>query len=198
MTLAQSLQNMLVLLIPVFLYGLLLSWRSNVTLSEIGNRLGIRLATGRPYLFALAIAIPASFMAAWSSELTSNFKGSMLAPYVGAPPTLVFIASTFYYGLIATGFPEELLFRGLVGGALFRRMSFWQANFLQSFIFMLPHLLIIFIAPQLWPVAIAFPIILGLANGWLLHTSGSILPGVIVHALPNMIGALSVLNWATF
>jgi len=119
----------------------------------------------------------------------------MLAPFIDAPPTLAVVISVINYGLIATGFPEELLFRGLIAGALFRRFSFWKANLIQASIFLLPHLLILIVAPQLWALAILLPLALGLFAGWLRHSSGSIAPGVLVHAVSNMAGALAVLNW---
>lgn len=82
----------------------------------------------------------------------------MLAPFIDARPTLAVLASVISYGLIATGFPEELLFRGLIAGAHFRRLSFWKANLIQASIFLLPHLLILIVAPQLWALAIFLPL----------------------------------------
>jgi len=120
----------------------------------------------------------------------------MIAPYVGAAPTLVNISGVMAYGIVATGFPEELLFRGLIAGALFRRMTVGRANLLQAAIFTLPHLLILFFAPRLWPIVVCVPMGLGLINGWLRHSSGSIWPAVIVHASGNMAGALAVMNWS--
>lgn len=132
----------------------------------------------------------------WATRWTSTFEGSTIAPFVGAPASPELLAETLNYGLVATGLPEELLFRGLIAGVLFRRMSPWKANVLQAGLFVLPHLLILLVAPGLWPLAVLFPFALGLAAGWLRLTSGSIGPAVVVHAVPNVAGALAVLDWA--
>ena len=43
------------------------------------------------------------------------------------------------YGVVKTGFAEELLFRGLIAGSLGRRLPLVWANLLQALIFLLPH-----------------------------------------------------------
>lgn len=195
MTLAQALQDVVAFDFFVLIYALVARLRYGFGAGEISRRLGLTLGAGRFYGHALAIALPFSLLAISISSWTSGFKGSMIAPFVGAAPTREIVASALIYGFLATGFPEELLFRGLIGGALFRRMAFWKANLLQAAIFMMPHLLILLIAPSLWPLAIVLPLALGLANGWLRQKSGSIGPGVLLHAIPNIAGALAVLNW---
>ena len=47
------------------------------------------------------------------------------------------------YGVVKTGFPEELLFRGLIAGSLSRRFSLLWANVVQALIFLIPHLLVL-------------------------------------------------------
>ena len=106
----------------------------------------------------------------------------------------VVLGGVVSYGLLATAFPEELLFRGLIAGTLFRRMAFWKANVVQPRIFVLPHLLVLRVAPKLWALATLPPLMLGLIGGWLRYRSGSIGPAVILHAVPNMVGALAVLK----
>jgi hypothetical protein len=49
---------------------------------------------------------------------------AVIAAFVGATPSLVILAGVVNYGLLATGFPEELLFSGLIAGSLFRRTTF--------------------------------------------------------------------------
>ncbi|MBI4371495.1 MAG: CPBP family intramembrane metalloprotease [Elusimicrobia bacterium] len=87
-----------------------------------------------------------------------------------------------------------MLFRGLIAGAIFRRLPFWTANLLQAAAFLLPHLLILLIAPRLWPLMF-LPLAHGLAAGWLRQTSGSIGPAILLHAIPNVVGALWVIRW---
>lgn len=196
MKFVQAIQNALTLCFPVAIYVAIVHWRSRVAWPEIARRLGLSRGNGRPYLFALAATALMGVVVAWISSWTSSFKGSMIAPFVGTSPTPALVAEAFNYGIVATGFPEELLFRGLIAGTLFRRLPFWKANLLQAAIFTLPHLLILLIAPRLWPLAICLPIGLGLVAGWLRQTSGSIWPSVILHGIPNAVGALWVMNWS--
>jgi uncharacterized protein len=195
MTFIQAAQNMLLFCLPVAVYALVQRRRSRLAPFEIGHRLGLELGPGRYYAIALAAALPISLLVIRISSLTSSFKGSMLAPFVGASPTPEIVGRVIAYGVIATGFPEELLFRGLIAGIFFRRCSFWKANALQSGVFMLPHLLILLIAPRLWPLAIFLPLVHGLIAGWLRQSSGSIGPSIILHAIPNAVGALAVMRW---
>jgi membrane protease YdiL (CAAX protease family) len=195
MSLGRALQNAALLSSPAAVYAVAVRLRAGLPAVEIASRLGFGRGDRRTYAYALAAAVPAGLLSIAASSWTAGFKGSMIGPYVGASPTAGLIAGVFFYGFLATGFPEELLFRGLVAGALFRRVSFWKANFLQAFIFMLPHLLILLIAPRLWPLVVCVPFGLALVQGWLRETSGSIWPGVIVHAVSNTAGALAVMRW---
>lgn len=104
----------------------------------------------RSYLLAVAVTLPSIPLAIWMSQWTRTFKGSTIAPFVGASPSPWISAGVVNYGLLATGFPEELLFRGLIAGTLFRRMRFRKANVLQACIFVLPHLLILLVASGCW------------------------------------------------
>jgi uncharacterized protein len=195
MGLLQALQNMLWMVVPAAVYALVVRVRWSLRPSEIAARLGLTSGTRRSYLIAMAFTFALVPVVIWVSRWTSTFEGSMLAPYVGAPPSSENLGRIFNYGVLATGLPEELLFRGLIAGALFRHLRFWSANVLQAVIFLLPHLLILLVAPALWPLAIVLPLALGLVAGWLRYTSGSIGPCVVLHAVPNMAGALAVLNW---
>lgn len=195
MTVGAAIQNAVVLSLPVVVYALVVRWRARLPISEIAVRIGLSRSKLRPLLIALAACVPAAIIGVMASSSTKGFQGSMLAPFIDASPSIPVFVSVVSYGLIATGFPEELLFRGVIAGALFRRLSFWKANLIQASIFLLPHLLILIVAPSLWPLAILLPLTLGLLTGWLRHTGGSIAPAVIIHAIGNMAGALAVLNW---
>jgi membrane protease YdiL (CAAX protease family) len=189
-------ENLAFLCAPAAVYAVVLRWRHDVRRSEIVRRLGLTRGNGRWHAIALGAAVPAAAVGALISSWSSGFEGSVLAPFVGATPSAAMILRALSYGVIATGYPEELLFRGLIGGALFRRMSFAKANGLQAAIFLLPHLLILLVAPRLWFLAIPIPLVLGLLNGWLRQRSDSVWPGVLVHATSNVAGALAVLQWA--
>ncbi len=56
------------------------------------------------------------------------------------------------YGGIKTGFAEEFLFRGLIAGSLSLRLSLVSANLVQALIFLAPHLLILLVLPEMWPI----------------------------------------------
>lgn len=192
MSLKMALQNMMWLSLPVIIYALVMRWRAQTKICE---RLGLKIGNPHFYLIALAACIPISLSSIWISSKTSSFSGSMIAPFLGASPSPENIARILIYGFLSTGFPEELLFRGLIAGSIFRRLAFWKANVIQAAIFTLPHFLILFIAPSLWPLVICVPFGLGLLLGWLRYRSGSIGPSVLVHALGNMAGAFAVMNW---
>lgn len=196
MTFRAALQNAVFLGIPAVIYALVVRRKGATTLSDIAARLGLVRGTRRAWLIALAACVPTALAGAYASMRTQTFSGSALAGFVDAPPTARVLAAVVAYGLIATGVPEELLFRGLIAGALFRRWSFWKANVLQASIFVLPHLVILLVAPRLWPVVIAAPLAFSLFAGWLRHSSGSIFPSALVHAVTNMASALAVLRWS--
>jgi membrane protease YdiL (CAAX protease family) len=195
MGLLQALTGMLWMLVPAAVYGIVLRVRWRVRLREIAERLGLTIGPGRFYLLAIAVTVAFLPLLIWFSQWTSTFQGSLLAPFVGASPSAENIGRVVNYGLLATGLPEELLFRGLIAGALFRRLGFWTANWLQAVIFLLPHLLILLVAPRIWPLVIASPLGFGLLAGWLRQKSGSIGPSVIIHAVSNIAEALWVMNW---
>lgn len=100
---------------------------------------------------------------------------------------LVLLLETFY---VALG--EELFFRGLLGGVLFRRLGFALGNVLQTTLFLLPHLPLLLVSFGLWRLVLV-QLMVGWLLGWLRFKSGSILPGWIAHALANVLGALALL-----
>jgi membrane protease YdiL (CAAX protease family) len=109
----------------------------------------------------------------------------------GQPVTADLVWRAFLYAGITTGLAEELLFRRLISGALFRRLRFWTANGIQAGIFTALHALLLLVAPKLWPLLFVI-LALALVLGWLRHRSGSIGPPWLVHASGNFIGALAV------
>jgi membrane protease YdiL (CAAX protease family) len=92
---------------------------------------------------------------------------------------------------VQTGFTEELLFRVLIAGSLFRHLPFWWANLVQALIFFLPHLLILFFAPEFW-VLLPLVFVAALGFGWIRIKSGSVVPSWIIHAAGNVTSALNV------
>lgn len=95
------------------------------------------------------------------------------------------------YGVAQTGFTEELLFRGLIAGSLSRRFSLLWANLVQAFIFLIPHVLVLRIMPEMWGI---LPVIFAIALlvGWVRIKSRSIIGGWVIHASVNVATCLSV------
>jgi uncharacterized protein len=96
------------------------------------------------------------------------------------------ILSAFLNEAFFTALGEEAFFRGLLGGWLMRRFGFLAGNTLQTLIFLLPHLTILFVAASFWPL-LAFPVLAGWLNGWLRYKSDSIFPGMLIHAVGNTV-----------
>jgi len=88
---------------------------------------------------------------------------------------------------------EEIFFRGFLGGWLVRRLGFAIGNTVQAFIFLLPHLLLLLVSLNLWPI-LAVQLIAGWLLGWLRYRSDSILPGWLAHSLINALGALEAMR----
>jgi membrane protease YdiL (CAAX protease family) len=95
------------------------------------------------------------------------------------------------YGVVKTGFPEELLFRGLIAGSLARRLRSGWANLLQALVFLAPHLLVLRVMPEMWWI-ILFVFGGALIAGWLRIRSGSIIGPWLIHAFANVAICLSV------
>lgn len=70
---------------------------------------------------------------------------------------------------------EEVLFRGLLGGVLVRRLGFGEGNLLQALLFLVPHLALLLVEPRMWPI-IPVQFVAGWLLGWLRHGAGSIVP----------------------
>jgi membrane protease YdiL (CAAX protease family) len=94
---------------------------------------------------------------------------------------------------------EEIFFRGFLGGWLVRRFGFAIGNTVQTSVFLLPHLPLLFVSQSLWPflilalIAGILALIAGWLLGWLRYRSNSILPGWLAHSLSNAFGALLII-----
>ena len=189
------LENMLIAGVPSGVYAVVARRRYRLNPPEIIGRLGLRLGEFRWYLAGLAASVPFAAMGVLASTWTKDFQGSMTGPFAGATPSVSIFGGALSYAFLATGLPEELLFRGLIAGALFRKFSFWTANVLQAIIFLVPHLLILLVAPKVW-FLMPGVLVLALTLGWLRHRSGSIGSCIVVHGASNLAGALAVLKWS--
>jgi uncharacterized protein len=93
--------------------------------------------------------------------------------------------------LLQTSLSEELLFRGLIGRNLIRRLGFATGNMIQAMLFGLAHLLLL-LAPGATAALVLLVVLFtggaGWAMGWLNHrkAGGSILPGWAAHGGGNL------------
>jgi membrane protease YdiL (CAAX protease family) len=170
------------------IYALVVRYVGKVAWREIPQRIGLTVGAPRFYGYA-AVALLCSLplihlmQHATAGENTSS-------PYLafrGRGFSVLVVMAVFAYGMVSAGFGEELLFRGLIAGAFDRRMVKWKANVAQAIVFLLPHLLILLVAPGQWWSLIPFVSAFGLVLGWLRLSSGSIWPAVLVHGGGNTV-----------
>lgn len=189
-----ALLNVVVLAgLPFLGYFLYHKWRHKRGFGEISRRAGLQIGEKKYLAYsALLAAACVALLLAWQPALESfTGRSSPQRAFVGLGVGATSIAMALLYGLVKTGFSEELLFRGLIAGSLSRRMPLVWANLLQALIFLAPHLLILLSRPGLWPVLPAV-FVGGLATGWLRIKSGSILGPWLVHGALNTATCLYV------
>jgi membrane protease YdiL (CAAX protease family) len=192
--------NLVVLVgIPLGIYSLWHKLRHKRKLAEIAHRAGLCIGKGKYLGYAAGIsAIIAGIVVAVhlfqgpsDGEGLLTREGSAMAKFAGLGLTGESIILALIYGVIQTGFSEELLFRGLIAGSLGRRLPLLWANMIQSIIFLLPHLLLLLIVPELWWLLIVV-LVGAMVKGWLRIKSDSILGPWMMHATANVSMALSV------
>lgn len=179
--------------IPFLAYAAYQRWRHKRPFRDSCRRAGLQVGEPRYLLYAAVLAVVVVVvLVVWTPPLEPlTREGSAQAKYAGMGISLVSITMAVLYGAVQTGFTEELLFRGLIAGSLFRRLAFAWANLLQTLIFLLPHGLLLLVAPELWPM---LPVVFAgaLVFGWLRAKSGSILGPWILHGAGNVAIALIV------
>jgi len=120
--------------------------------------------------------------AEWFS-LTNHWTEWFDPDLVWAPPSVLTI-SLLEYVLFAPIF-EELAFRGLLYAILRRRLSFMPAALISAGIFALAHGYgVIGFVSVLWS---------GLLWAWIYEKTGSLIPGMVAHALNNLLVCLAVM-----
>jgi membrane protease YdiL (CAAX protease family) len=183
--------------IPLLAYLLFQKLRHKRPFAESARRAGLQPGERRYLAYAIAFALLGNIvLVAVVTTLSLSLEpftreGAAQRPFVGLGFTPPAVVLAFLNGAVQTGFPEELLFRGLIAGSLSRRLSLRWANISQAFIFLLPHLLILLVMPELWFI---LPIVFvgALVFGWLRIKSGSIVGSTLMHASGNMTMALMV------
>jgi membrane protease YdiL (CAAX protease family) len=162
-------------------------------LREVAERAGLRLGETHYLWYSLAVAVLMVFaLVAWPPDLEPfTRERSPQRPFVGLGLGGDAITLAVLYGVIKTGFAEELLFRGLIAGSLGRWLGLTWGNRTQAVIFLVPHVPVVVLAPQLWWVLIL--VFAGaLFTGWVRLKSGSILGPWLNHAVANVTICLSV------
>ena len=192
--LLSALVNVLVLgVLPFLVYLAWHKWRHRRTLREIARRAGLQLGPGRYLVYSAAGAVVGVAVIVLSRPPTGPFvrEGSPQQAFEGLGLGGTAVVMALLYGVVKTGFPEELLFRGLVGGSLSRRLPVLWANLGQASIFLLPHLLVLRVMPEMWGI---LPVIFvaALFLGWVRLQAGSIVGPWLVHAALNTAICLSV------
>ncbi len=115
-----------------------------------------------------------------------------VSSYTGTPKTMAGFLIIFLHEAFYVALGEEIFFRGWLGGWLNRRLGFVPGNTVQSFLFLLPHLMLLTISLQFWPILIP-QFVAGWLQGWLRYKSDSILPSWLSHTLSNTLSAFSLL-----
>lgn len=178
--------------LPLFVYALVQRVRHRRTFGESARRAGLAAGDRRSLaiggalalvgVLALALFPPPLDVMVREGSPQKAFAGVGL--WTALPMALV-------YGFVKTGIPEEILFRGLIGGSLARRLPAVWANVGQALVFLIPHLLVLRVMPELWPLL--FVVFFGaLLVGWLRIRSGSVVAPCLVHGALNVATCLSV------
>jgi membrane protease YdiL (CAAX protease family) len=189
-----ALVNLLVFAgLPFFFYFVYQKCRHKRSFREISRRAGLQLGAGRYVGYSVAFALAAvAILVIWPPALDPFVRdGSPQQPFVGLGLGGPAVPMALLYGVVKTGFPEELLFWGLIAGSLSRRLPILWANLGQALIFFIPHLLVLSVMPEMWGI---LPVIFAgsLFLGWVRIKSGSIIGPWLIHASGNVAMCLSV------
>jgi len=142
-------------------------------------------------IIAIAAALGVSFL-----ELTLlgslQAKGIEMANSDFAGLGFPALPAALVYAFLRTALWEEIFFRGFLGARLIGRLGFIAGNTIQAFVFGLVHGVTMFGVLGVWiPLAvISMAGVLGFIMGYLREkSSGSIIPGILVHGLLNVISS---------
>ena len=179
--------------IPFLVYYLWHRIRHERRLPEVARRAGLQIGDPKYIAWsAVFAAISVAALLVWSPPVeVFTRERSAQREFLGLGITGTSIAMALLYGGVKTGFAEELLFRGLIAGSLGRRLPLLWANLIQALVFLLPHLLVVVVMPEVWGL-LPFVFAASLFLGWARIRSESILGPWLVHAAANVAMALFV------
>ncbi len=182
-----ALANVILLFaIPLSAYAFIQRWRGNRDFSDIARRLGMTVGDWRYLMLcsAVALVIVGVLVAFPPTFATDLDERNAMRQFAGLGINATTVVMALIYGVVKTGFAEEFLFRGLIAGVLARRMSLIWANAVQAVIFLVPHLLILTVMPEMaWLLPVIF--VGALFAGWVRIKSGSFYGPWILHAAIN-------------
>jgi membrane protease YdiL (CAAX protease family) len=179
--------------VPFLAYVVYHKWRHKRPFGEIARRAGLQASPVRYIGISSAVALLVVVgILVWQPTIEPFLRnGSPQRVFEGLGLGGPAILMALLYGVVQTGFVEELVFRGLIAGSLARRLPLPWANFLQAAIFLLPHLLILKVMPEFW-MLLPLLFMLALVIGWIRIRSGSIIGSWLVHAALNVTVCLMV------
>jgi membrane protease YdiL (CAAX protease family) len=189
-----ALANVIVLgFMPLLVFTLYHKWRNRAPLADALAWAGLQRGEERYFwICAAAALVVVAGLLLWPPPLGPLTREESAAHrFAGVGLTRGSVTASLLYGVVQTGLSEELLFRGVIAGALSRILSERWTNIVQALIFLLPHLLLIWVMPEVWPILL---LVFGgaLFTGWARLRSGSILGPWLLHASANVTMALSV------
>lgn len=196
-----------VFLIGAFVYGMrwllrrdALSFRDFLGLNRPGaqlDRFFFAVLTGVCFFAVVSVWVQYFKMPWFRQFLTGDTSpyGRILKDGFGVPQ----IFAGLLYCALQSGGAEEILFRGVIARAFFRRWGFALGNLFQATLFWIMHLLIFRLVTGAWiswiqVYAFVISFGLGLIFGYLNYRRGgrSILPSWILHAVMNFVTFLAL------
>lgn len=146
------------------------------------TQFGFRFCHYRYIAAAFVFGVPIG----WALTLVVNHLSSA-PPEVSLRPWM-----TILYFVVGAAIQEEVIFRGLLQTTLTRQisgaLSFFGTSL--SYATIITALLFGVIHVAVNPITAAAAFVLGLLSGELRHRSGSLLPGILVHAVFNAFAAI--------
>jgi membrane protease YdiL (CAAX protease family) len=188
--------QLVILSMPSLVLVAVYHWRVGVSWRDSFTKAGWRGSKPIYYLWSLGVVMIIGLLA-WLAmriippELFQS-EHVNVSSYTGTPKTMAGFLIIFLHEAFYVALGEEIFFRGWLGGWLNRRLGFVPGNTVQSFLFLLPHLMLLTISLQFWPILIP-QFVAGWLQGWLRYKSDSILPSWLSHTLSNTLSAFSLL-----
>jgi membrane protease YdiL (CAAX protease family) len=153
-------------------------WHFGLRGARLGHALGVMAAAAAAFI---------AFAAIYGAVVQPDNPQTVVEDLGVDRSTELLVAGAFVVIFVAP-ICEELFFRGFVFRVLRLRMSFWPAAVLSGVLFGVVH-----------PPLVVMPVlaVLGVAFCWVYERTGSLIPGIAMHALNNTLafGSLTQDGW---